>query len=184
MPFAMAITGSAKPVQHFRFFFVEQHVRNLALLVLTLGLSASLSAQGYRVFGRVTDGSGLPLPGATVLPLGSRSAAVTDVDGRYDLPLRSADEHYRGMLSERIHCRGSQGGARTERERVSVFLRRDEAQRGSLCEHAALLPFCQGHRTARDPRRYDCVDWDSVLRARGHPEGYVCADGRRDLGSA
>ena len=67
-------------------------MRKLAILVLTLGVSASIWAQDYRVYGRVTDGSGLPLPGATVLPLGSRSAAVTDANGRYDLPLRAPDE--------------------------------------------------------------------------------------------
>jgi len=48
--------------------------------------------QTYRVYGRVTDSRGLPLPGATVLPQGSRSAAVTDSDGRYDLPLRANRE--------------------------------------------------------------------------------------------
>lgn len=46
----------------------------------------------YRVYGRVTDGQGAPLPGATVLPLGSRSAAVTDVNGRFELLLRDNAE--------------------------------------------------------------------------------------------
>ena len=48
--------------------------------------------QTYRVYGRVTDARGNPLPGATVLPQNSRSAAVTDSEGRYDLPLRENRE--------------------------------------------------------------------------------------------
>ena len=67
-------------------------MRPLAFLSLLLVLSSSAMAQGYRVFGRVTDTAGQPLPGATVLPRGSRSAAVTDANGRYNLPLRDPGE--------------------------------------------------------------------------------------------
>ena len=67
-------------------------MRAIALLSLSLLLSFAMDAQEYRVFGRVTDVAGRPLPGATVLPQGSRSAAVTDADGRYDLPLRDPGE--------------------------------------------------------------------------------------------
>ena len=79
-------------MQHFGFLPVERTVRPLGLLVALLLLSLAGSAQTYRVFGRVTDAAGRPLPGATVLPQGSRSAAVTDVDGRFDLPLRDPGE--------------------------------------------------------------------------------------------
>ncbi len=48
--------------------------------------------QVYKVSGRVTDAMGMPLPGATVLPLGSRSATVTDQNGRYELLLREDRE--------------------------------------------------------------------------------------------
>ncbi len=88
----METTASVDRVQHFRFFSVQLLVRNLGILVLLFGLSASAAAQTHRVFGRVTDVSGQPLPGATVIPQGSRSAAVTDAEGRYDLPLRGAQE--------------------------------------------------------------------------------------------
>ena len=79
-------------MQHFAFLPVERIVRPLGLLVALLLLNLAGSAQTYRVFGRVTDAAGRPLPGATVLPQGRRSAAVTDVDGRYDLPLRDPGE--------------------------------------------------------------------------------------------
>ncbi len=79
-------------MQHIGPFSVERPVRPLGLLAVLLLLSLSGSAQTYRVFGRVTDGAGQPLPGATVLPPGSRSATVTDADGSYDLPLRDPGE--------------------------------------------------------------------------------------------
>ena len=79
-------------MQHIGPFSVARPVSPLGLLAVLLLLSLSGSAQTYRVFGRVIDGAGQPLPGATVLPQGSRSAAVTDADGRYDLPLRDPGE--------------------------------------------------------------------------------------------
>ena len=79
-------------MQHIGPFSDERPGSPLGLLAVLLLLSLSGSAQTYRVFGRVIDGAGQPLPGATVLPQGSRSAAVTDADGRYDLPLRDPGE--------------------------------------------------------------------------------------------
>jgi hypothetical protein len=61
----------------------------LVFFLLTLGM-ASLSAQSFTVFGRVTDTQGRPMPGTTVVPQGiSRSAAITDMDGEYTLHLRT-----------------------------------------------------------------------------------------------
>ena len=56
----------------------------LALFVTLLGITASASAQSLgKISGRVTDSSGEPLPGATVLVDGTSLGAATDLDGYY-----------------------------------------------------------------------------------------------------
>lgn len=52
---------------------------------------SSLSGQQHRVTGKVTDSSGQPLPGVTVLLKGSTVGTVTDIDGNYNLSVPSGN---------------------------------------------------------------------------------------------
>ncbi|WJJ96717.1 SusC/RagA family TonB-linked outer membrane protein [Algibacter luteus] len=56
------------------------------LLTLILALTVQLTfAQGKTISGTITDGNGLPLPGATVLVKGTSSGASTDFDGKFSI---------------------------------------------------------------------------------------------------
>ncbi|MCB4800353.1 carboxypeptidase-like regulatory domain-containing protein, partial [Neotamlana laminarinivorans] len=56
------------------------------LLILLMVLTVQFSfAQAKTISGTVTDNSGLPLPGATVLVKGTNSGASTDFDGQYSI---------------------------------------------------------------------------------------------------
>ena len=52
---------------------------------------ASVTQQERAVSGRVVDESGEPLIGVTVKELGTKNAAVTDMDGRFSLTLSKSD---------------------------------------------------------------------------------------------
>jgi hypothetical protein len=56
----------------------------LPALALIL-ISGSLSAQGIRVSGTVTDNTGMPVPGVTVLIEGTTTGVATGNDGTYSL---------------------------------------------------------------------------------------------------
>ncbi|PWH84269.1 SusC/RagA family TonB-linked outer membrane protein [Algibacter marinivivus] len=62
------------------------------LLTLILALTVQLTfAQGKTISGTVTDNSGLPLPGATVLVKGTSSGASTDFDGKFSIQANQGD---------------------------------------------------------------------------------------------
>lgn len=65
--------------------------RCLLVLPLLLFQVAAVLAQGLTVKGRVTDESGIGIPGATVLLKGISTAAPTDAEGMYSLQLPSGD---------------------------------------------------------------------------------------------
>ena len=56
----------------------------LSAFVLVL-ISGTLSAQNIRITGKVTDNTGLPLPGVTVLIEGTRTGVATGVDGNFSI---------------------------------------------------------------------------------------------------
>ncbi|QZE14661.1 SusC/RagA family TonB-linked outer membrane protein [Halosquirtibacter laminarini] len=57
----------------------------LYLMMFMLCTINSLSAQDYLISGVVKDSSGLPLPGATVVQVGTTNGTVTNVDGLFTL---------------------------------------------------------------------------------------------------
>ncbi|ERM81775.1 hypothetical protein P872_19160 [Rhodonellum psychrophilum GCM71 = DSM 17998] len=61
------------------------------LLSLLLGISLSAFAQERRVEGKVSDSSGQPLPGTSILVKGSNKGTVTDLDGVYSIMVNSGD---------------------------------------------------------------------------------------------
>lgn len=61
------------------------------------------------IFGTVTDESGLPLPGATVLVKGTTLGTVTDLDGKFTLEVGEADIiqiSYVGYISKEVAING------------------------------------------------------------------------------
>lgn len=61
------------------------------LLSLLLGIALSAFAQERRVEGQVSDPSGQPLPGTSILVKGSTRGTVTDLDGLYSITVNFGD---------------------------------------------------------------------------------------------
>jgi iron complex outermembrane receptor protein len=61
------------------------------LLILTLILSAGLTAQEIKVSGVVTDGSKASLPGTTIIVKGTKKGTTTDADGKYTIAAAVGD---------------------------------------------------------------------------------------------
>jgi len=57
----------------------------LGMLLFLMVLGSSLLAQTVQVTGKVTDESGEPIPGATVLVKGTTTGMATDMDGQYSV---------------------------------------------------------------------------------------------------
>lgn len=55
------------------------------LILLTLLISSQAWTQQIEVSGKVTDDSGLPLPGGSVLVKGTTTGTTTDFDGNYKI---------------------------------------------------------------------------------------------------
>ncbi|WP_423128080.1 TonB-dependent receptor [Gaoshiqia sp. Z1-71] len=60
-------------------------VRDQILVKKESGYDYANRQQQHSVSGRVTDSSGFPLPGVTVVILGTNTGTITDSDGRYNL---------------------------------------------------------------------------------------------------
>ena len=65
-------------------------MRNFLLLLLTVGLMTSLSAQKGTISGTVSDGSET-LIGASITVVGTSTGTITDFDGNYSLSLDAGD---------------------------------------------------------------------------------------------
>lgn len=70
----------------------------------------NVMAQSKTIQGVVTDPSGIPLPGATIMVVGSKNSASTDFDGKYSLQgVNAADKisySYVGLTSQTITVGG------------------------------------------------------------------------------
>ncbi|WP_150451482.1 SusC/RagA family TonB-linked outer membrane protein [Arenibacter lacus] len=79
-------------------------------LILALVMLSSSIGFGQRIQGKVTDESGVPLPGVTVLVVGTTTGTTTDFDGNYAINAKEGENllfSYLGMLSQTIRL-GSQ----------------------------------------------------------------------------
>lgn len=64
----------------------EKWIRKLTTLFLLVFLMTNLSfAQQKQITGKVTDESGTPTPGVTVIVKGTTIGTITDIDGKYNL---------------------------------------------------------------------------------------------------
>lgn len=84
-----------------------QYTINNRQIILSQRDSANPSSQPQRaITGRVTDQSGAPIPGATVLVKGTTVGVVTDMDGKYSLSVPSGAEtlafSFVGMKSQEV----------------------------------------------------------------------------------
>ena len=68
---------------------LSQKTRYWLAMLLTLTFSLSVYAQNITVTGTVTDNTGEPLIGATVLQKGTQHGVATDVDGNYSISVPS-----------------------------------------------------------------------------------------------
>ena len=86
---------------------LKQLIRQTALMMMMLTCSSLLYAQGISVKGTVTDASGEPLIGASVVVKGNTSlGTVTDFDGNYKLNVPSEQSvivfSYVGMTTREV----------------------------------------------------------------------------------
>ncbi len=65
-----------------------KHLFSAVILLIAFGLSAQAQ---QKVRGRVTDGSGLPVPGASVVVLRTHLGTITDGDGNYVIDCEKTD---------------------------------------------------------------------------------------------
>ncbi len=62
-------------------------LRRISAVILAIFAVSTMTAQQIKVAGTVTDHEGEPLIGASVVALGAKAGAVTDIDGRYELSI-------------------------------------------------------------------------------------------------
>jgi len=62
-------------------------MKNLFAFLCLFVLSVSMQAQNFTLSGTISDESGEPLPGATILAKGTTNGTVSDVEGKYALRL-------------------------------------------------------------------------------------------------
>ena len=62
----------------------------LQLLAMLLCVAFTANAQTKSVSGAVTDGSGAPLPGVSVVVKGTTTGAITDIDGKFNIKAPAA----------------------------------------------------------------------------------------------
>ncbi|MGD9930807.1 MAG: TonB-dependent receptor [Mangrovibacterium sp.] len=79
-------------------------------VILRAGVKMNQSQQPANVSGKVTDSSGQPLPGVTVVVKGTNNGTITDVDGNYNLSNVPADAvlliSFVGMKAQEIPVAG------------------------------------------------------------------------------
>ena len=80
------------------------------ILILTVLLSGSLSAQNKTITGTVISGTDkLPLPGVNIVEKGTSNGTVTDLDGKYSITVTQKDAvlefSYLGFLTQDIHVK-------------------------------------------------------------------------------
>lgn len=84
-------------------------LRKILLAAAILAMTPVVLAQNITVSGTVTDNTGEPLIGATVMEVGAKGAAVTDIDGVYHIQVpadASLTFSYVGYLAQTIEVQG------------------------------------------------------------------------------
>ncbi|MDR2467077.1 MAG: SusC/RagA family TonB-linked outer membrane protein [Prevotellaceae bacterium] len=102
--------------------------RTLLTLALTCGCAVSLLAQGIRITGKVTDESGAPLAGASIVVKGTTNGVGTDAGGNYSItvPDNSA------VLEASFVSYTSQEIAVGSRTQINFALAEDQTELGEV----------------------------------------------------
>ena len=97
-------------------------------LVLVCGLALTLSAQGIRITGKVTDKSGASLTGASVVVKGTTNGVGTDANGNYSITVPSADDvleiSFMSYITQEVQANG--------RSVINVTLEEDATELGEV----------------------------------------------------
>ncbi len=104
--------------------------KRLAAVLLTAALflsagTALLHAQTATVKGRVTDPSGHPVAGVTVMIPGTTVGTMTDMDGQYSIPVKAGDTiefSCLGMATQTRKCNGKAETLNVTMEEDSQFI--------------------------------------------------------------
>ena len=88
----------------------NQFLRYLAIFSLCMTFTLSSLAQEKTISGTVTDDTGEPLPGVTIVIKGTTRGTVTDMDGKYSLGLPASAKTlvftYIGMQTKEVEVKG------------------------------------------------------------------------------
>lgn len=85
-------------------------MKHVLLFYLTLFLSASGWAQSNEIIGTVTDETGYPLPGVSILKVGTSTGTVTDIDGNFSIEAATGERlqfSYLGFKSQTLTIENS-----------------------------------------------------------------------------
>lgn len=80
-------------------------MKKLLFLFISSLLSLSLTAQTRTVTGRVTDATGEPIAGASIVEVGVTNGTITDINGTFTLHLKSGNQisvSYIGFVTQKI----------------------------------------------------------------------------------
>jgi hypothetical protein len=81
------------------------------------------TVQGWKVTGEIVDGTGMPLPNATVVEQGTSNGTIADFDGNFSLTVSDEDAvliiSYVGYLTQEVPVKGQ--------ENINVVLEEDAA---------------------------------------------------------
>ncbi len=97
-------------MKEFISIFKNSLTRKCMALLLSSLVVGAVSAQ-TRVTGTVTDESGHPLMGVTVIVLGTNTGAITNYQGQYAIAAKSGsilEFQYLGMMTERKTVEGGE----------------------------------------------------------------------------
>jgi hypothetical protein len=88
-------------------------MKRLLFITQMLLLSAGIFAQSRQITGKVTDDTGAPLSGASIIPKGLKAGAQTDGSGNFKLTVTSTGEltltvSYSGFASKTITTAGGE----------------------------------------------------------------------------
>ncbi len=89
---------------------VEYSIIDRKIILAPTGLGVGQQQPGRTVTGTVRDGSGQPIPGATVLVKGTTMGLITDINGKFSINLPDKAEtlvfSFVGMKSQEVNVRG------------------------------------------------------------------------------
>ena len=77
----------------------------MGMMMAMMLFAVMVYAQGIKVTGTVTDSSGEPIVGASVVVVGTKGGTVTDIDGKYSLqasPQATLRVSYLGFKNEEV----------------------------------------------------------------------------------